>query len=32
MHIDHRLNWSLINFGRWSLIISVTVFQSPVCD
>ena len=29
---DGRSNWSLINFGTWSEIISITVFPSPIND
>ena len=29
---DRRSNWSPINFGSWSEIISMTVFQSPIND
>jgi len=28
--LDRRSNWSPINFGSWSEIISMTVFQSPI--
>jgi len=30
--LDRRSNWSPINFGSWSEIISITVFQSPIND